>query len=320
MKSILTLTGIILVCLASPTFVHAATVSIGSAINYGVLGLQGNANIYDSNAVVNGNVGISQGGTITNGRGATITGSVYEYSNLQLNGYCTPGNCPHQNFGTIDGTPAVEVSPTTLSTNDSDVASALSEIAALTPTETISGNVTSGTTITGDGGLNVIDLNGSVNLNNSNLTLTGTSSDYFVVEITGGLDLSGSAGLLLGGGVTANHVIYDFTDTGSANTCGTNLIGSSRVNYQICTSTNSMIYGTLIAPQLSFLMEGSVTGEVIGGQEIYLQSGDPITQDSFTSFEQPSDTPEPSTVLLLGTGLAAFAGMMRKRRLLEMRK
>jgi hypothetical protein len=108
-------------------------------------------------------------------------------------------------------------------------------------------------------------------------------------------------------------VIYDFTDTGTASTCASNTPVSSKVNYQICTSANSMIYGTLIAPMLSFMMEGSLTGEIIGGQEIYLQSGDPITQDSFTSFDDPAATPEPSTVLLLGTGLAAV-GVWRKRR------
>ncbi len=292
MKRYWTLTAITVACLASPRLVQATTITLGTAVNYGVLGLVGSETISNNNVTVKGNEGISNGGAIVNTSPSTINGNVYESTSGQYSG-----------SGTLNGT-LEPPSSGTLAQNDTDVNTALSEISGLTHTQTF-GSITSSQTINGNGGLNVIDISGDINLGNASLTLHGTSSDYFVVHSTGGVNLSGLAGtgLLVSGGVTASHVIYDFTGTsGSVTACAT--------GYQICTTTANAIYGTLLAPNLAFQLGNTVNGEVIGAQAIFLQSGGSIVETSFTGY----NAPEPSSILLLGTGLSALAGFLRKRR------
>jgi hypothetical protein len=54
---------------------------------------------------------------------------------------------------------------------------------------------------------------------------------------------------MLGGGVTANHVLYNFT------------AGSGTITSQV----GNLFYGTLLAPKLSFNLDGAFIGEIIGG-------------------------------------------------------
>ena len=62
--------------------------------------------------------------------------------------------------------------------------SAATDANALTATQTFS-NLTTSTTITGVAGLNVIDINGNINLNNMNLTLNGPAGAQFVMDVVG---------------------------------------------------------------------------------------------------------------------------------------
>ncbi len=90
-----------------------------------------------------------------------------------------------------------------LTQNDTDALNASSTAKGLTATQTFTG-ISCSTTVTGNGGLNVIDINGSINLNNASLTLTGTGSDVFIVNVSGSAPgFVGTGGLMLGGGVTA---------------------------------------------------------------------------------------------------------------------
>lgn len=273
------------VSLALPMPVHAGSISLGSAVNYAVLGLAGNSTVINSAVTITGNEGISQGGSISNNAPSTVTGNVYEYSSGQFSGP-----------GAVGG--SVIVSPSTLTQNDSDVNTALTEISNsfgpsdVNATQTLSG-VTSSTTINGNGGLNLIQVNGSINLNGQNLTLSGSSSDYFVIDVTGSLKLAGTAALNLGGGVTTNHVIYDFTGS-SANT--------------IQTDVGDNVYGTLLAPNLAMTLDGHFYGELIGAQSILLQSNMSVvgTGNGFTPYTPPPATPEPATLTLLGCGISAL--------------
>jgi len=64
-------------------------------------------------------------------------------------------------------------------------------LAALTPTQTISSDITTGVTFTGNGGLNVIALNGQINLNTgNNLTFAGGANDTFVINIAAGKNVT----------------------------------------------------------------------------------------------------------------------------------
>ena len=221
----------------------AGVISLGTANNYGVLGLKNTA-INNSLVTIHGNEGVSQGGKLTNMAPSTITGNVYEFASGQYSG---PGH--------LGGT--VITNPALLTQNDSDALTAATTAAGLPATQTF-GNISSNTTVTGNGALNVIDINGNINLNNASLTLTGTASDVFVVNVTGTLTCGGTGGLMLGGGVTANHVLYNLTHSGST----------------VTSHVGNVFFGTLLAPNMSFNLDGTFNGEIIGGgQSIALLSG-----------------------------------------------
>ena len=143
--------------------------------------------------------GVSQGGALQNSFFSKITGNVSESSSGQLAG-----------AGKLAGN--VTADSALLASVDSSALAASSQAAALTPTQTL-GMIAHSTTVTGDGGLNVIAING--NIRNS-LILSGTSSDIFIVNVTGNVDLSGNETLGLSGGVTADHVLYNFTGHGGS--------------------------------------------------------------------------------------------------------
>jgi hypothetical protein len=225
-----------------------ATVSLGAAADFGVLGLVG-TQITNSNVTVNGNEGVSAGGKLTNMAPSTITGNVYEYASGE---YAGPGKL----FG------SVVIDATLLPEADADALSAASLAAALAPNQTFS-TISSATTVTGNGGLNVIAINGDIK---NSLILTGTASDVFIVNVSGSLSLGGSATLGLAGGVTADHVLYNFT--GASGT--------------ISTHVGNVLNGTLLAPKYSFSLDGVFNGEIIGGgKSITLLSGARVNQFSF---------------------------------------
>jgi hypothetical protein len=207
------------------------SVTLGTAANYGVLGLA-NTKILNSNVTITGNEGVSQGGKLTNMAPSTIAGNVDEYASGQYSG---PGH--------LGGT--VNTNPTLLAQVDADALAASAQAAALPPTQTL-GTVASPTTVTGNGGLNVIAVNGDIK---SSLILSGNSSDVFIVNVTGSVALSGSTSLGLAGGVTADHVLYNF-------------IGPSGT---IATHVGNVLNGTLLGPTYSFNLDGAFNGEIIGG-------------------------------------------------------
>lgn len=218
----------------------SAAPSLGAAAGFGVLGLA-NTQINNSNVTISGNEGVSQGGKLTNMAPSTIEGDADEYAAGQYSG---PGH--------LGG--SVVIDPNLMSQADSDALSASAQAAALTPTVTL-GNINSPTTVTGNGGLNVIAVNGNIT---SSLTLTGTSSDVFVVNVTGTVTLNGNTVLGVGGGVTPAQVLYNFT--GESGT--------------ITSKVGNVFYGTLLAPTYSFNLDGTFDGEIIGGgKSIVLLSG-----------------------------------------------
>ena len=81
------------------------------------------------------------------------------------------------------------------------------------------------------------------------MTPSGTANDVFIVNVTGTLTLGGSSVLGLSGGVTADHVLYNFTGVG----------------YTIATHVGNVTNGTLLAPQCNFDLDGMFNGEIIGG-------------------------------------------------------
>ncbi|HTU19633.1 MAG TPA: carboxypeptidase regulatory-like domain-containing protein [Gemmataceae bacterium] len=225
------------------------SVTLGSAGDFGVLGLQ-NTQLVNSNVTVTGNEGVSQGGALTNMAPSTITGNVSEYTAGQYTG---PGH--------LDG--SISVNAAQMSQVDAAALNAASQAATLTPTQTF-GSITSDTTVTGNGGVNVLQINGNIT---ASLILSGTTNDIFIVNVSGSVNLVGSSTLGLAGGVTANHVLYNFTGS----------------NGNINTHVGNVLNGTLLAPTYSFNLDGTFNGEIIGGgSNISLLSGAKVNQVSFS--------------------------------------
>jgi Carboxypeptidase regulatory-like domain len=224
-----------------------SALSLGTAGGYAVLGLA-KAGIVNFDSSVTGDEGVSKGGSLWNQRHSTITGDVAEFSRGEYYGH-----------GKLGGT--LSIDPTALNQADSDALSASTQAAALTATQTFK-NITAPTTVTGDGGVNVIDITGDIR---NSLILSGTASDVFVVNVKGSVALGGRETLGLAGGVTADHVLYNF-------------IGSDG---SVSARSGSVIDGTLLGPKYSFDLEGTIDGAIIAGRDADLV-GAKVTEDSFT--------------------------------------
>ena len=225
--------------------------SLTSPMGLGVLGLA-NTTITNSNVTINGNEGVYTGGSISNMAPSTVTGNVYEASAGQCSNSCGPGK--------VNGSLIVDSAD--LQTLVTAATSNASTASALTPTQTFSA-ISSPTTITGNGGTNVIRINGDIN---SSITLSGSAKDLFIINVSGSLSLSGSTSLGLSGGVTASHVLYNFTGT------------SGSIKAQV----GNTLYGTFLAPNYSMSIDGIWYGELIGKGTISLLSAATVTSEPFS--------------------------------------
>jgi hypothetical protein len=171
--------------------------------------------------------------------------------------------------------------------------------AGLTATTNLA-SITGRTTITGNGGFNVIDLP-SIALSSKNLNLIGTANDIFVFNVTNvsflGSGGSGAAGITLSG-VTPNHVLFNLLNP----TAGANAL--------IATPTSAMtIFGTFITPDASMDIGSGVTidgGVFAGGNNLTL-NGSTINAEVFM-------LPEPSSFALVGMACLFGLGLWSRRR------
>lgn len=242
--------------------------------NYAVLGLA-NGTINLSLVTVQGNVGIAAGGSIINLAPSKIAGNVYESASGQYSGP-----------GTLTGTTNINLP--LLATNATAALTAASDAAAAAATLTFASGINSATVIAGVAGLNVIDVTGNINLNSANLTLSGPAGATFIINVSGGLSLVGTAGLM-SAGVADSNILYNFTASNAA----------------INTHIGDQVNGILLAAGSSSTMtlDGTFNGELIGHN---------ISLLSNAVVNQPVVTPEPAALLLLGTGLLGLA-FCRKR-------
>jgi hypothetical protein len=292
------------VCLgavAMVAIVAAAGFAIPQAQAYTVL-FEGatDPNLNFTNSNVTGNIGIAGvGGFVGSGSG-TITGTVefaapntgqFNPDGITVTGGATFGNANVQTFlNTFNalskslrneaGTPqlisaggSVNASAGVMDSNGHEVFTA-----------TINPNFTAGTTF----------------------TINGTSSQFVVFDTTtGGLPFDGS--IVLTGGITSNHVLFNF-DAGNYET----LSGGEPL---IIDTSGNTTTGTFLDPNGIFQITDTVLdGRIFGGDSMDSSiTGSTIIGPVFPVFPV-SPAPEPTSLALLGAGLVTLGFIRRRHR------
>src|ERR1017187_6785291 len=212
------------------------TSQLGPAGNFSVLGLYIDL---DGNLQIGGNVGIGTNGKIDVADHDQFPGTLFADPTANISfGYHSgfTGGVTTESFTAIQNAVMAEAA----------------FVASLTPTQTFS-QITSAITITGNGGQNVIQVNGPVNLSNGhNLTISGGPNDTFFFNISGGFFLNGANVVL--NGVTANQVMFFFPGSGDP--------------IQV---SNGNTNGIFLALQRTITIQGGThVSEFISGAEIEL--------------------------------------------------
>ncbi len=248
--------------------VPASVPDLGSAAGYTVLGLHGGT-VQLSDSQVTGDVAIGPNGTVVLKRTA-VTGTLFEDPTASVD-VRNPKKTPSPTGGEVTRR---------LRQAQSDADAASAALDALTPTVSL-GNLTKSATVNGNGGLNVVHLR-SVDYHNDTLTLRGGSQDVFVIDVDRGLSLDQSR-VVLTGGVTADHVIFNLAGSGA----DVNVSGS-----------RSSLNGTILAPRRSVDVEdlGAFHGAVIA-RDIALGSGAALAGATFAAPTPPVVPPPPPPVV-----------------------
>jgi hypothetical protein len=181
--------------------------------------------------------------------------------------------------------------PTTFTQEAATIAQNVSNFASsLAATQTFT-TINGTTTITGNGDLNVIDVE---KIDNAKLTLSGTANDFFVFNISD--QIHTNQPMTLSGGVTPANILFNLTGTGT-------------VVFQ--TSGGDLSFGTYLATnggafQFSNL---NLIGRLINvGGDVQFVSGSMIPA-----------VPEPGTFALVGIGAIALTFAVKGSRRRELR-
>lgn len=263
-----------------------AELDLGNAAGYTIVSLGSGDTFKINSGPIAGNVLVGNGVKVdtSGGNSGRINGTISYDGTVQTSAFSGLQNAPSAGqFTAVDG---------------SFIAGALSSAKAvsayadgLIATQTF-GDIKNGATqITGNGGLNVIDVK---SFQNAVLTLNGSANDYFVINVAG--DFSTNKAMVLTGGVTANRVLF-------------NLLGSKGNIFQ--TSGGNALFGTFLATnggdfQFSNL---NLTGSLINtAGNMKFVSGSTMVGATLVSA-----VPEPSTYALMLAGLCAVIYVSRRR-------
>jgi choice-of-anchor A domain-containing protein len=135
-----------------------------------------------------------------------------------------------------------------LSTLKAAAANLASTAAGLTPTQAFT-NVTTSTTVKGNGGVNVINVTGYINLGSGEtLTVQGGGNDTFVFNVAGGMTLGNGSNIKLSG-IQPYQVLFNFGGTnlveiGNANTAGIFLSMGGEIQITAGNHTSEFISGS----------------------------------------------------------------------------
>jgi hypothetical protein len=295
--------------MATPSLCQAQVTGLGSAANYGILvdnGGPGSTNISElqihSSQTLNvpgsgGNVGLVNGAGIallgTPPPGSmTMGGTLYYDGAVLSNPIYLPGGKSSANFSAAGG--EVGTNETALSAAWTSAKAASTADAALASNTTLTG----GNTINGSAAVNVVSVS---SINTTTLTINGNASQVFVINVTGS---AGSAltNVMLSGGVSANHVLFNITGTGS-------------ITFNAGGTVNGTFLDTSSSTSGITLKGTTLNGElIVGGTDntggIQISGNSTINTASFSPVGELPTISMGSVALLLVLG----AGVHRARR------
>lgn len=271
--------------LAGGCVAQAQFLNLGAAANFAGLEMGGSTFTYTISKVttdITGNVGIAPNGNFNFSGGSIIDGTIHAGAGATLS-----------ISGGSSATGGI-VQPSSVVTQAiTDAHTAASYYAGLAPTQTLA-SITSGGTFTGNGGLNVYSVTGSLSLSNTTLTLSGGANDIFVFNIYGGANTLSVSNIALSG-ISASQVLF-------------NLIGSGT---QLTTTGHSNTAGVFLAENGAIDIQGGIhTANFIAGNSLTWQSGVIVTQAT-TYDVQP--VPELGSVVMSG-GAVLLVGLLLWRR------
>lgn len=260
--------------------------SLGQAAGHAVFSLTSTSATIQNEAAVTGTIAVGPGGSLTISNSPTLTGPIYRDPTATVTGASS--------------------TPTSLSQAVTDAHRAATAYSALTATQ-VFGNITSSVSILGTGGLNVITVNALVLDGSDVLTLSGSASDLFILNIpargsgnTGRVVLENDSKIVLAAGVTANHVLFNVAGGGSS---------------ALEIKNDARAQGTFLAPERSFVMQNdaSLVGAVLaGGATLQLRNDAALTVAAF----DPGIVPAPPSLVLLGLGgLGVLVALWKRGRL-----
>ncbi len=242
--------------------------------NYAVVSVGPNSSIMVNSGPITGNVLLGDGTTSSSsgGNNGKVTGRV------DVSPTVSGDNLAH-----IQNAPMTAQVASSVGVQAFNDAVSLSNTAsALSPTQTF-GNVTGALTITGNGGLNVIDIN---SLSNPDLTITGGPNDNFVFNISGNFATNH---VMVLKGVNASQILWNMT-------------GTSGNIFQ--TSGGDLLYGTFLATRGGDFQFSNLrlTGQLINTDgHMQIVSGSQVA------------VPEPGTIGLMIAGAVALARFRKLR-------
>jgi len=243
-------TGNQLACVGSS--INAA---IAPGTNFAAIGLEGSNFQIDGGALwLSGNLGVGINGQFQLSGGTTLNSKLYADQSAQV----SIDSSSHLRGGTV------KKSMSSLETAAMELSA---WAASLSPTQTFS-EITSPTTITGNGGQNVINVTGKFHLSGgSNLTIQGDQSDTFIINAPGGLQLDHGSNIILSG-VAPGRVLFNLP------------AGSSG---QVQASGLARTSGIFLTPYLPIQIDGGVhNSEFISGGTLSFQSNPVVNAPACT--------------------------------------